>query len=97
MYMKNILDYSTFLKSGITEGRLGRLGALASVVAATSCLSPDPKGDWVVANINTTDRGSCEYFLVQKTGPGLPHRKTIEDSCGKWEYNQTVQLEDIPD
>jgi hypothetical protein len=51
----------------------------------------------VVANINTTDRGSCEYFLVQKTGPGLPHRKTIEDSCGKWEYNQTVKLEDISD
>lgn len=66
MYMKNILDYSTFLKSGITEGRLGRLGALASVVAATSCLSPDPKGDWVVANINTTDRGSLSIFWYKK-------------------------------
>lgn len=90
--MKNILDYSTFI-----EGRIGRVGALASLVAATSCLSPDPNGDWVVANIQGTDRGSCEYFLVQKTGPGLPHRKTIEDSCGKWEYNQTVKLEDISD
>jgi len=35
-----------------------------------------------------------EYYFIQKqsTGKGLPYRKEIEDSCGKYTYLQEVKF-----
>lgn len=57
-----------------------------------SCSGPDKSLPWKMINEKDLGNGLCEFYFVQSTGKGLPHRKEIQDSCGKYTYLQQVKF-----
>lgn len=59
-----------------------------------SCLGPDKSSSWQMINQKDLGNGLCEFYFIQKqsTGKGLPYRKEIKDSCGRYTYLQEVKF-----